>query len=312
MKRFVFLIIGCFAFIAAMAQKKQNVYFFKNDVAVLNKDSADLIRIIQEPDSGSTLFNVLEFYHDSNRKSLGKVSRYEPRLVYEGQLMSFYENGKRKAIEQYADGFLSGNNVYYFENGKIEASYDYSSNGFSSVENKLLYQADSSGVVMVKDGNGHSVRKAANGSQEEGDYKDGKRNGLWTMQNPVAHTSYSETYDQGQFVKGTSVVDGVTYNYTQIEEPPSFPGGIALFYSKITKYLYSLKVLEESHRSGKVFVGYVIEADGTLSEVKIMKSLSPGLDKIALDVIKYSPTWLPGRQHGIPVRVKFAIPINFE
>jgi TonB family protein len=314
MKKVLLLTLGVIAFIAASAQKKQNVYFLKNNLPVVDRDSADLIRIIQEPDSGSTLYVLYEYYHNKQRKTVGTLTAFDPVLEYEGLLASFYENGKPKSSEQYTNNILSGNALYYFENGTLEKSVEYLPFTESGNEIKLVYLADSSGHVLVKDGNGHVLPATSDPNvwQEEGDYVNGKKQGIWTTTKPALHSSYKETFDQGKFIKGESLVDGVSYTYKETEESPMFKGGVPALFKQLRSYLSNLTAINQSHITGEVLVSFVIERDGSLSEAKVVKSLDSALDKIALQFVKSSPKWLPARQHGIPQRVQFTMPVNFD
>jgi hypothetical protein len=75
--------------INAFSQKRQNIYYFKDGMPTSNKETADYRRVVQEPDSGSNLFHVFEFYSDNTDKTVGLVSKYEPNLVFEGIVKHF-------------------------------------------------------------------------------------------------------------------------------------------------------------------------------------------------------------------------------
>jgi|SRR5215217_6582298 len=99
--------------------------------------------------------------------------------------------------------------------------------------------------------------------------------------------------------------------FTSVDNPPSFPGGIAEF----SKYLMtSIRYPADDRKNniqGKVFVSFVVEADGSLSDVAAMRGPSETLKEEGVRVIKASPKWKPGSQNGKPVRVQYTVPINF-
>jgi len=68
----------------------------------------------------------------------------------------------------------------------------------------------------------------------------------------------------------------------------------------------------DQHIQGKVWVSFIIEADGKLSNFKIERGVGYGLDEEALRVLKLAPAWKPGIQNGHAVRVQYNIPINFQ
>lgn len=100
--------------------------------------------------------------------------------------------------------------------------------------------------------------------------------------------------------------------FTSVEQMPEFPGGPAAFINFLSNNLqYPVKAVTEKVQ-GKVFISFFVEKDGSLSEVKILRSLSAEIDSEAVRVIKKSPKWKPGIQNGRAVRTSFTLPINFK
>ena len=100
--------------------------------------------------------------------------------------------------------------------------------------------------------------------------------------------------------------------YDCVEQMPSFPGGTQKLKDFLAENLRYPKELEESCVQGRVIVRFIVERNGKLSNVKVVKSVHPVLDKEALRIVKLLPRWIPGRQNGITVRVKCYIPIIFR
>ena len=100
--------------------------------------------------------------------------------------------------------------------------------------------------------------------------------------------------------------------YDVVEQMPCFHGGQGRMLEFIEKNLRYPKALEETCVQGRVIVAFVVERSGKLSNVKVVKSVHPALDKEALRIVKLMPKWIPGRQNGITVRVKYIIPIRFS
>jgi protein TonB len=109
---------------------------------------------------------------------------------------------------------------------------------------------------------------------------------------------------------GASTVEGVdpnkVLNYAEVAPEPN--GGMAGW----TKFIQRNLHYPDTDAQGRVFVSFVVERDGSLTDVKIIRSVSPELDAEALRVIRMAPKWKPGMQGGQPVRVQFNIPINFQ
>ena len=95
------------------------------------------------------------------------------------------------------------------------------------------------------------------------------------------------------------------------DEWPEFPGGMGALLNYIGKTIKYPIVASENGIHGKVFVNFVVNADGQISDARILRGVDPSLDKEALRVVNSLPKWRPGKQSGRAVRVSFNVPINF-
>jgi len=109
----------------------------------------------------------------------------------------------------------------------------------------------------------------------------------------------------------TSENKGDIYDFVSIEKQPEFPGGIAKFYKYVGGNIKYPKTAQDNNVQGKVFLSFVVEKDGSLSDIQITRSLGSGTDEEAIRVLKESPKWNPGIKNGLAVRVKYHININF-
>jgi len=120
--------------------------------------------------------------------------------------------------------------------------------------------------------------------------------------------NYNFDYDGADY--GDNEDSGEADIFQVVEDMPQFPGGsVQKWLQKNVKYPM---IAQENNIQGKVFVQFVIEKDGSVSDVKIARSVDPSLDKEAIRVIKAMPKWKPGKQRGKPVRVSYTVPINFQ
>jgi len=111
---------------------------------------------------------------------------------------------------------------------------------------------------------------------------------------------------------GTAAVveeDNNIYNTAGIEVKPDFPGGIEKFYKFVAK---NYEIPEEEGLKGKVFVSFVVEKDGSLTDIKVIRDIGYGTGKEAIRVLKACPRWTPGEQNGKKVRVLYSLPINIQ
>lgn len=99
--------------------------------------------------------------------------------------------------------------------------------------------------------------------------------------------------------------------FTAVEQQPEFPGGPRAFGSFIQKNLKYPLAAERANVGGKVYVQFIVNTDGTIEDVKVLKSVGFGCDEEAIRIIKSVPRWAPGKQSGRPVRSRFTQPITF-
>jgi periplasmic protein TonB len=99
--------------------------------------------------------------------------------------------------------------------------------------------------------------------------------------------------------------------FTVVEDPPQFPGG----QDALTKYMISsIKYPQDARKAGiqgTVYVTYVVEPDGSITNVKVLRGIDKSCDMEAARVIREMPKWKPGKQRGKAVRVQFNMPIKF-
>ena len=101
-------------------------------------------------------------------------------------------------------------------------------------------------------------------------------------------------------------------SYFIVELMPEFPGGDAELFKFLSKNIKYPQIARESGIQGKVLVGFIVEPDGSISNVKVRKGIGKECDEEAMRVVKSMPKWTPGRQRGKAVRVSYSIPIYFR
>lgn len=103
------------------------------------------------------------------------------------------------------------------------------------------------------------------------------------------------------------VSDNTVYSTAGIEVKPEFPGGLQEFYNFIGKNYITPDV---GGLNGKVYVIFVIEKDGSITDIKVIRDIGYGTGKEAIRVLELSPKWAPGEQNGRKVRCSFSLPIS--
>ena len=97
-----------------------------------------------------------------------------------------------------------------------------------------------------------------------------------------------------------------------VEDMPAFPGGMEAMIQFISSNIQYPADAQKQKVDGRVMVNFVVEKDGSITEVKVIKPTFPSLDAEAIRVVKAMPKWKPGYQRGQAVRVQFTMPINFS
>ncbi len=109
---------------------------------------------------------------------------------------------------------------------------------------------------------------------------------------------------------GPSIVDDNNiYNTAGIEVKPDFPGGLQKFYQFVGN---NYRAPEEEGLKGRVHVTFVVEKDGSLTDIKVIRDIGYGTGAEAIRVLKKSPKWIPGEQNGKKVRVRYSLPITIQ
>ncbi len=97
-----------------------------------------------------------------------------------------------------------------------------------------------------------------------------------------------------------------------VEVMPSFPGGQAALMSYLSNNIKYPQIAMENGVQGRVVCTFVVERDGSITDIRVVRGVDPSLDKEAIRVLKSMPHWIPGKQNGSAVRVKFTVPVTFK
>ncbi|MBQ6770271.1 MAG: energy transducer TonB [Bacteroidales bacterium] len=97
-----------------------------------------------------------------------------------------------------------------------------------------------------------------------------------------------------------------------VEKMPEYPGGFEAMFDFINANLDYPQEAKDAAIEGKVFVSFIVEKDGSLSSIKLLRGIGYGCDEAAMDVVRKMPKWKPAIQRGKPVRVQYQLPFNFK
>ncbi len=100
--------------------------------------------------------------------------------------------------------------------------------------------------------------------------------------------------------------------FTVVENDPEFPGGQEAMYKYLAQNIKYPQLARDNNITGRVYVTFVVERDGSVTGVRVLKDIGGGCGQEAVRVVKSMPKWHPGKQRGKAVRVQFNLPVNFN
>ena len=126
---------------------------------------------------------------------------------------------------------------------------------------------------------------------------------------PAGANAQNKKVEKAQTHKDTTTDDKV---YEVCEQMPTYEGGDAALLKYLTDSVKYPELAKKHGVQGRVVIGFIVEKDGSLTNVKVLRAVDRALDAEALRVVKGMPKWIPGRQNKQRVRVKYNVPVSFR
>lgn len=287
--------------------EKQAAYFYKVGKKVPVKREFDTIFVYVD---------TVKSFYVANEKLRSRVV-YNSEGKLNGSYAWFHENGVIRESGQFIQGSSVGVFTNYYPDGKVKMIRRYAEDSESSTTSEpygyeLLSYNDSTGKMLVVNGNGYCICVVSeNGNIEKGVVRNGVRDSLWQE---IKNDSLilEELYDKGKFIEGTRFDQGEVAKYTTLEIDPKYPAGLEKLYQSISKSIVYPKEARRKRIQGTVFIGFIVERDGTTSSHNVVKGVHHLIDDEALRVVSMMDKWTPGTQRGKKVRVKYVLPVKFK
>ena len=108
------------------------------------------------------------------------------------------------------------------------------------------------------------------------------------------------------------VGEGTMEPYTFVEQMPDFPGGETALHKYLVENVKYPQIAKENDVQGTVYVTFIVDKNGEISDIKVLRGIGAGCDEEAIRVIANMPMWNPGKQNGMAVPVRFNMPIKFQ
>ena len=258
------------------------------------------------------------YYKSGKIQMKGAISTRDP-IIKTGPFFYFYENGKRKSIINYENNKAVGTQYEFHENGekKLEGVLvDKKENVIPNVQIKNAWNEN--GIQTIKEGNGFFEEGYYEGSlgfkNFERDFGSGKivnnlKDSIWIGYNKKTKISFRENYKNGEFLEGVSIDSNkVEYKYTSLSDIRPVPKkGMNDFLQFVSK---NLKIPDVKGLSGKIFISFVVDVDGKLTDFKVIRDIGYSIGQEAIRVLKSYGNWIPGELRGMKVRCTYSLPIN--
>lgn len=288
------LLFFCVLSLLSVAQKKS--YYNENGERTRIKKATYYEVLSKTKDN---LWKREQFYMSGTPKFIGyaKKKNFKDKV---GTHFTYYSSGKRKIKRVYKNDKPSLEEEYY-EFSKIKAIKEYNDFGWLS-NHKTFYQSGQLEIDV---------------SYEYSNEDKHKRNII-----AVAYYENGQLKQRDKYIQHKETLlltEGALYNKEGNEIPhipfmtfPEFPGGNKGLYMFIKRNLKYPKLPPKKKTQGKVLVGFVVNKEGKVEKVKVLKSAGLELDEEALRVVTLLPDWAPGTYNGKKVSVPYSLPINFK
>lgn len=288
---------------------RDKVFYLDSLHDITTEQNYKYTRIVEDYDSKKNTYVISEYYK-SGKISMSAVSKDKNNLKLEGIRIDYYENGNKKRESNYVGNQLIGKQLEWYDNTEKKMEKDITwdpKNKISIV--KVLQFWDKNGKQTVIEGNGQYENTDEN-LYEKGEIKNGKRQGNWVGTNTKNTYSYSETYKNGKFRSGISIdKNNNKYPYKEIMKKPEAKYGINKFYQYLGR---NFIIAKNESIDGKIQTSFIIDKDGKIVDVKIIKGLRKDLDNQVVNLLYKYDNWIPGEIRGMPVRVKFGLPVTIK
>jgi len=274
------------------------------------KDSADYSMVVSPPDTSidKTMYVVHEYDKNGKVRLVTGSKTNDINLQYWGRYVAYYPSGRKKSTGTFKEGKLSGSRVEYYPTGKFYNSIN------CLPGDRVLYNTcmDSLGKTLAENGTGDWIGFDENFTKiiVQGKIANGVRDGEWRERMNDTVTKINN-YQNGILTSSDEVDASGKTIFKPVEVVPSFPGGMEAFFHFLAKNLRYPATARENGIQGKVVLSFVVEIDGSLTDMKVKGSVGGGCDEEAMRVIKLSAPWTPGTQGGKPVRVAYSVPVSF-
>jgi TonB family protein len=273
---------------------------------------------------------VVEEYVDEFRNPVEQTKAKYFRIVnrdkdknLSGKAEYYFLSAGTTTQQLYARGNYEKNSKngkweHWYRNGQLkEIGYyltvEYGDNYYPGIDYKIESFWDSTGNQLVQQSTGRVVDFFQTQLIREGTYVNGQKHGIWQDYFTDGKLRTKEEFEYGVFKEGISFKEsGESFTYTIQEMQPQPEGGMPGFMNYIMTSMRYPKEARKKGIQGKVYIQFVVDKDGGIIDVEVLKGIGGGCDEEAVRVMRECPKWSPGIQRGQAVKVRMSIPLIFK
>lgn len=264
-----------------------------NVVAVFTSDwketddesKAYYYRVITKKENG--LYDIQDLYYKTNTIQMkGSCISYIGEVLLDGMITWYYENGVVSKTANYRKGKLIGELKEYYENGSIRSFEIFKEN-----KHFICQRWDEDGNTYLRNGNGsYSIPNLFENNNDL----------IFEVKDSIVNNAYAIRLEKNDTL------------FLTAEKQAEYKGGMVSFYKQIASKIRYPADARRNGAEGKVFVQFVIDKNGIITEPVVIKGIGFGCDEEAINAIKKCNAWIPATYKGEKVKSRMVIPINFN
>ena len=291
------------------------LYYHKNKLTALKTDTFIIIKNSKELANNN--YNVEKFSLDTLVHKFILNAKFTTnglqQLRTNGIYKAYHSNGAIAAIGATVSGKVGdGIWTYYYKNGKKKSEEQLSKSTFfnDNKTNLVVSFWDIDGNLTVKEGTGFAAfTSKKNNYLDEGFYKDGLKNGVWSSNNG-SKKNYQENYKKGKLVKGTSWNSiGESFSYKELNTRPYFRKRVS---NTVKKYIENKLGNSAKDIRGTIAVRFVVTKEGLLKNIVIVKGVQDNYNTEIIKILSEISVWTPAKERGQNLDANFLLQLNFN
>jgi TonB family protein len=309
---FIFLMIS---FTRLFAQNDTAIVFYDRNGKVCEEENASKFAL--QTKEGNYYKQLMADMADNKVQSISYFSDSEYKN-FNGPYRELYKNGKMRMLGYYSENKKINTWKTWSDDGILTDSLVYVDGFISGIG--LTWDKEGNvtdSLIFEKNGNGVGHGYWSNGKpRENGTYKSGKKDGIWTYFYKTGTKCQEVSYVADSAVSYICFDENGTVQKGDCiyEKEASFPGGEKKWIEYLSKKLNAASYPNAYYNGkiyGKIWIQFIVDKDGYITDAKLLQSVDPRLDAIALNIIRESPKWQPAVQYNRLVKAYRIQPITF-